>query len=97
MHNLTAGFWLKQDEKASILTGAYEYIEKLQRLEAELRCELDIDSCGEEDVSCGEDEVSPSWREVDAGAGSVTTSTSSSGRYCGHRPQPPTVGGQSLN
>lgn len=40
-----------QDEKASILTGAYEYIAKLQKLEAELRCELDIEFSEGEGVS----------------------------------------------
>ncbi|KAG0556692.1 hypothetical protein KC19_11G072200 [Ceratodon purpureus] len=49
---------LRTDERASILTGAYEYIERLKRQEEELLCELGVESsCDEEDLSCCEDEV----------------------------------------
>jgi len=81
-----------QDETGSILTGAYEFISKLQRLEAELRCELDMDSCGEEDVSCCEDdEVSPSSRGVDSGAAGSEASS------CSHCSQPTVVAGHALH
>ena len=50
-----------QNEKASILTGAYEYIEKLQRQVLELHDELDSESvCSddeEDDVSSCEDDL----------------------------------------
>lgn len=50
-----------QDEKTSILAGACEYIEKLQRQVQELQYELDTDSaCSDEDdsVSSCEDALS---------------------------------------
>lgn len=57
-----------QSERASVLTGACEYIEKLQRQVQELHSELDTESCSDDDdddgSSCEDDEVSsPSCSE----------------------------------
>ncbi len=50
-------FAVVQNERASILVGAYEYIEKLQRQVQELYSELDTEfACSDDEVSSCEDE-----------------------------------------
>lgn len=46
------------DVKASILTGAYEYIKKLERQVQDLQHELDAESCCEDDASYSDDDLS---------------------------------------
>jgi (p)ppGpp synthase/HD superfamily hydrolase len=64
-----------QDEKESILAGAYEYIENLQRQVQELNDELDGESAysdddDEDDVSSCEDDLgAEAGRPVDSNAG----------------------------
>ncbi|KAG0600911.1 hypothetical protein M758_11G070300 [Ceratodon purpureus] len=90
---------LRTDERASILTGAYEYIERLQRQEEELLCELGVESsCDEEDLSCCEDEVSCSScrgaeeRAVESRPGDCSKFNSlSCGSDCGCSSQPTSV------
>lgn len=78
------------DEKASILTGAYEYIETLQRQVQELHYELEAESCCDDDLSSCDDDLSsceddfcPSCtgeeRPVDSNAVEEASCTS----YCG--------------
>lgn len=91
----------EQGERASILTGACEYIQKLQRQEAVLRCELGLESsCEEEELSSCEDEVScRSCRETDESSKAAGCSEFESlrcGRYCGCWSQPTWVGPRSL-
>lgn len=89
---------LRTDERASILTGAYEYIESLQRQEVELRCELGVESSScDEELSCCEDEVSCSscreadeTRAVDAGCPKLN-SLSYGSDSCGCSLQPTSV------
>jgi len=50
-----------QDERASVLTDAYEYIAQLQRQVQELHSELDTETCSDDDASSYEDDFeSPS-------------------------------------
>jgi len=86
-----------QDEKASILTGAYEYIEKLQRQVQELLYELESESCGdddlndcEDDLSRWEDDLSPSCTEEERPVDSNAAVESSCTSCCGC--SQPTVG-----
>lgn len=86
-----------QDEKASILTGAYEYIEKLQRQVQELHYELESESCCDDDLSAceddfslWEDDFSPSCTEEERPADSNAAVESSCTSCCGC--SQPTVG-----
>lgn len=79
----------RSDERASVLTGACEYIKKLQRQVQELHSEVDTGPCSDDDdddvSSCEDDEVSsPSCSEDERPGDSNSTyewsSASSRGR-----------------
>jgi len=81
----------RTDERASVLTGACEYIEKLQRQVQELHSELDTESCSDDDdddvSSCEDQEASsPSCsgdeRPVDSNSTYEWSSASRRGRSC---------------
>ena len=79
---------MEQDDRESILTAAYEYIARLRVEEAELRCELGVESNDEDESSCCDiDDVSCSEsnpRAVEFGSGAAGCSESNSLSYGSH-------------
>ena len=79
------GFAVLQDEKASILAGAYEYIEKLQRQVLELYTELDTEfACSDEEVSSCEGDYFSDEDERPVDSNAALEATYLECRGCSH-------------